>query len=124
MSKPGLDTTPFYPCPYLCPIAGRTAALRAQCSLHTSDNALQLGAALVSGCQALRTNDARPERVTDLPVLALDELEWIVVTPPLIGSLSLTRFAQVKTLDQDDFALQPSLDRWQAHELARLGFSH
>ncbi len=55
-------------------IAERAASLRAQYNLRTPD-ALQLGTALVSGCQAFLTNDARLKHVTDLRVLVLDDLD-------------------------------------------------
>ena len=49
------------------------ADLRARYRLRTPD-ALQIAAALVTGCEAFLTNDAALRRVTDLQVLVLDEL--------------------------------------------------
>jgi len=49
------------------------AELRARHNLRTPD-ALQIAAALVTGCQAFLTNDGSLKRVTDLSVLVLDEL--------------------------------------------------
>ncbi len=53
----GLDTPPFI---YLI--------------VRTPD-ALQVATALAAGCAALLTNDARLQRVTELRVLVLDEIE-------------------------------------------------
>lgn len=55
-------------------IAERAAALRARYSLRTPD-ALQIAAALISGCQAFLTNDAKLDRVVELRVLVLETLE-------------------------------------------------
>ena len=55
-------------------IAERASDLRARYRLRTPD-ALQVAAALGSGCQALVTNDIALRRVTELRVLVLDELE-------------------------------------------------
>ena len=55
-------------------IADQAAALRARYGLRTPD-ALQITTALAAGCTALLTNDARLQRVTELRVLVLDELE-------------------------------------------------
>ena len=54
-------------------IAERAAELRAGYNLHTPD-ALQIAAALLTGCQAFLTNDTTLQRVTDLRVLVLTEL--------------------------------------------------
>jgi predicted nucleic acid-binding protein len=54
--------------------ATRAAELRARYGLRTPD-ALQVAAALGTGCAALLTNDAGLQRVTELRVLTLDELE-------------------------------------------------
>jgi predicted nucleic acid-binding protein len=56
------------------PIAERAAQLRALYNLRTAD-ALQMGAALMVGCQAFLTNDAKLMRVTELRVLLVDDLE-------------------------------------------------
>jgi predicted nucleic acid-binding protein len=55
-------------------IAEGAADLRARYSLKTPD-AVQVSAALSSGCEAFLTNDAGLRRVTDLRVLILDEIE-------------------------------------------------
>ena len=55
-------------------VAERAADLRARFNLRTPD-ALQISAALETGCQAFLTNDIKLKRVTDLRVLILDELE-------------------------------------------------
>ncbi len=55
-------------------LAERAADLRARYQLRTPD-ALQIAAALHSGCQAFLTNDGGLKRVTDLDILVLDELE-------------------------------------------------
>lgn len=54
-------------------IATSAADLRARYNLRTPD-ALQIAAALEHGCQAFLTNDATLSRVTEIPVLVLDEL--------------------------------------------------
>jgi predicted nucleic acid-binding protein len=55
-------------------IASRAAHLRAQYNLKTPD-ALQIAAAVVSGCEAFLTNDLTIKRVQEISVLVLDELE-------------------------------------------------
>lgn len=55
-------------------VAERAADLRARYNLRTPD-ALQIAAALETGCQAFLTNDIPLKRVTELRVLILDELE-------------------------------------------------
>jgi predicted nucleic acid-binding protein len=55
-------------------VARQAAALRARYNLVLPD-AFQIAAALVAGCEAFLTNDAALKRVTELRVLALDELE-------------------------------------------------
>jgi predicted nucleic acid-binding protein len=55
-------------------IAESAASLRARYRLRTPD-ALQLAAALNSGCEAFLTNDSALQRVTELRVLVLDQLE-------------------------------------------------
>ena len=54
-------------------IADVAADLRARYTIRTPD-ALQIASALVAGCQTFLTNDADLRRVTELQVLALDEL--------------------------------------------------
>jgi len=55
-------------------IADQAADLRARYGLRTPD-ALQIATALAAGCDAFLTNDARLQRVTELRVLVLDEIE-------------------------------------------------
>lgn len=55
-------------------VAERAAELRARYGLRTPD-ALQIAAALSSGCEAFLTNDAKLQRVTELRKLVLDTLE-------------------------------------------------
>ena len=55
-------------------IAERAADLRAHYGLRTPD-ALQIAAALISGCQAFLTNDTRLGRVLELRILLLENLE-------------------------------------------------
>jgi predicted nucleic acid-binding protein len=55
-------------------VAERAAELRARYGLRTPD-ALQIAAALSSGCEAFLTNDSRLQRVTELRILVLDTLE-------------------------------------------------
>ena len=55
-------------------IADRASDLRATYRLRTPD-ALQIAAALDSGCEAFLTNDFQLKRVAELRVLVLDELE-------------------------------------------------
>lgn len=55
-------------------IAERAADLRAHYGLRTPD-ALQIAAALISGCQAFLTNDIRLGRVVELRILLLENLE-------------------------------------------------
>jgi predicted nucleic acid-binding protein len=54
--------------------AERAADIRARYQFRLPD-ALQVAVALEAGCQALLTNDVRLQRVTELRVLTLDELE-------------------------------------------------
>lgn len=54
---------------------GETAAqLRAQYNLRLPD-ALQIAAAIVSGCEAFLTNDAQLKRVNQIRIITIDELE-------------------------------------------------
>jgi predicted nucleic acid-binding protein len=55
-------------------IAERAAQLRARHNLRTPD-ALQIAAALAAGCQAFLTNDRTLDRVDEIDVLVLDDLE-------------------------------------------------
>jgi len=54
--------------------ARQAARLRAHYNITLPD-ALQVAAALNAGCEALLTNDGALQRVTELRVLVLDELE-------------------------------------------------
>lgn len=55
-------------------IAREAAHLRAKYNLRTPD-ALQVATAIQTGCQAFLTNDKGLKRVTELPILVLEELE-------------------------------------------------
>jgi predicted nucleic acid-binding protein len=54
--------------------ARRAAALRARHGLKLPDS-LQISVAIEAGCDAFLTNDRALQRVTELPVLVLDDLE-------------------------------------------------
>ncbi|MCX6046944.1 MAG: PIN domain-containing protein [Chloroflexi bacterium] len=54
-------------------VAERAAWLRANYRLRTPD-ALQISAALTTGCQAFLTNDKELRRVTETRILIVDEL--------------------------------------------------
>jgi predicted nucleic acid-binding protein len=54
-------------------IGRRAAELRAGYNITLRD-ALQIASALVAGCQGFLTNDATLKRVTQLNVIALDEM--------------------------------------------------
>jgi len=69
-----LTSGDFQTLPIDAAMAEQGADLRARYGLRTPD-ALQIATALAAGCTALLTNDARLQRVTDLRVLVLDELE-------------------------------------------------
>ena len=60
--------------PITTQIAERTADLRSRYNLRTPD-ALHLAAALDSGCDAFMTNDFALQRVKELPIFVLDDLE-------------------------------------------------
>lgn len=57
-------------------IAEQAADLRARYNLRTPD-ALQIAAALSAGCQAFATNDRQLQRVTELSIVILDDLQAI-----------------------------------------------
>jgi predicted nucleic acid-binding protein len=57
-------------------IAEQAAALRARYNLRTPD-ALQVAAALSADCQAFVTNDRQLQRVTELSIIILDDLQAI-----------------------------------------------
>jgi predicted nucleic acid-binding protein len=69
-----LGSTGFHSRPIEPQTAERAAELRARYGIRLPD-ALQIAVALQDGCQAFLTNDLRLKRVTNLPVLVLDELE-------------------------------------------------
>lgn len=69
-----LTSGDFHTLPIDAGVADQAAELRAGYGLRTPD-ALQIAAALAAGCTAFLTNDARLQRVTELRVLVLDELE-------------------------------------------------
>lgn len=60
--------------PISASVAERAADLRARYGLRTPD-ALQIATALNVGCTAFLTNDFRLQRVTEIRVLVLDEME-------------------------------------------------
>lgn len=60
-------------------LAERAAELRVRYNLRTPD-ALQIAAALSAGCEAFLTNDRTLQRVSELRILLLDELE--AAAPP------------------------------------------
>lgn len=55
--------------------ANQAAVLRARYKLRTPD-ALQLAAAISCGCQAFITNDRALDRVQELKVLLVEEMEF------------------------------------------------
>jgi predicted nucleic acid-binding protein len=69
-----LTSRNFQTLPIDAAIAEQAARLRGRYGLRTPD-ALQISAALAAGCSAFLTNDARLQRVSELRVLLLDELE-------------------------------------------------
>jgi predicted nucleic acid-binding protein len=54
--------------------AEQAARVRAALSISLVD-ALQVGVALAAGCQAFVTNDRRLSKITEIPILLLDDLE-------------------------------------------------
>ena len=69
-----LTSGDFQTLPIDAVVAEQAAVLRARYDLRTPD-ALQIATAIAAGCTALLTNDARLQRVTELRVLVLDDLE-------------------------------------------------
>jgi predicted nucleic acid-binding protein len=69
-----LTSVDFQTLPIDAAVADQAADLRTRYRLRTPD-ALQIAAALAADCTAFLTNDARLQRVTELRVLILDELE-------------------------------------------------
>lgn len=69
-----LGSAGFHTRPIDAAMAERAAELRARYGVRLPD-ALQVAVALQEGCQAFLTNDLRLRRITELPVLVLDELE-------------------------------------------------
>lgn len=55
-------------------LARHAAQLRAQYNLSLTD-ALQIASALKAGCEALLTNDSALQRITELRILVLDQME-------------------------------------------------
>lgn len=55
-------------------VAGTAADLRARYNLRTPE-ALHVASALHTGCETFLTNDTGLKRVTEIPILVLDELE-------------------------------------------------
>jgi predicted nucleic acid-binding protein len=60
--------------PATIPVAEAAAGLRARYNLRTPD-ALHIASAMHAGCDAFLTNDTGIRRVTELPIMILDELE-------------------------------------------------
>jgi predicted nucleic acid-binding protein len=60
--------------PVTAKFAAEAAKLRAKYNLRTPD-ALHIATAIKSGCNAFLTNDKGLQRVSELPILVLDDLE-------------------------------------------------
>ena len=71
-----LHSANFHTLPVNAEIAEQAAGLRARYGLRTPD-ALQVAVATTAKCQVFLTNDKALERVEDVNVLVLDELEFI-----------------------------------------------
>lgn len=69
-----LQSDHFEVAPIDAVMAELAADLRARYGLRTPD-ALQIAAALSSGCEAFLTNDAKLQRVVEIRILTLDNLE-------------------------------------------------
>lgn len=69
-----LNSANFHTLPVTATIAETAARLRAVHGLRLPD-AIQIAFAVDSGCQALVCNDHAMQRVTELPILVLDDLE-------------------------------------------------
>ncbi len=69
-----LQSNHFEVAPIDAATAERAAELRARYGLRTPD-ALQIASALDSGCEAFLTNNSKLQRVTELRILMLDNLE-------------------------------------------------
>lgn len=69
-----INAADFQTLPIDVATATSAADLRARYNLRTPD-ALQVATALAAGCDAFITNDAALQRVTELRVLVLDQLE-------------------------------------------------
>jgi predicted nucleic acid-binding protein len=69
-----LNTNHILSVPVSTTIAENAAELRAKYRLRTPD-ALQIGTAIESSCHAFLTNDFGIQRVTEISVLVLDELD-------------------------------------------------
>ena len=70
------DSNSFRLEPVTITIARAAADLRARYNLRTPD-ALHVATAIIFGCDAFLTNDAAIQRVTEIRVLLLDELEIV-----------------------------------------------
>jgi len=69
-----LDSEHFHTLAIDAAVAELAADLRASYRLRTPD-ALQVAVALAEGCELFLTNDARLQRITEIPILLLDDLE-------------------------------------------------
>lgn len=69
-----LESEHFQTVPIGVATAELAANLRARYGLRTPD-ALQLAAAVTQGCDAFLSNDIRLRRITEIPVLIVDDLE-------------------------------------------------
>jgi predicted nucleic acid-binding protein len=69
-----LSSRNFTLIPINVPVAERASELRARYNLKTPD-AIQIAAALYSGCNAVLTNDQGLRRVQEITILILDDLE-------------------------------------------------
>ena len=69
-----LKSSNFHTLPVSAPVAEAAARLRATYGLRLPD-AIQIAFAIDTGCEAILCNDHSMRRVTELPVLILDDLE-------------------------------------------------
>jgi predicted nucleic acid-binding protein len=69
-----LSSRNFTLIPINVPVAEQASELRARYNLKTPD-AIQIAAALYSGCDAVLTNDLALRRIQEISVLILDDLE-------------------------------------------------
>lgn len=75
-----LNSSNFFLIPIDYSTAEQAASLRAKYSLRTPD-AIQIANALTTGCQVFVTNDRHLKRVTEIPVLVLDDFVLPRSTP-------------------------------------------